>query len=62
MKLKNGQIVMYMALGAIMALIGVYLRNRVSKTEKYTREELESDLSSLINEMEKDGILQQTTE
>lgn len=51
-----------MALGAIMTLIGVYLRNRVSKTEKYTREELESDLSSLINEMEKDGILQQTTE
>ena len=62
MKLKNGQIIMYMILGSLMTLFGMYLTKKLNKTEKYSREELESDLSSLIQEMEKDGILQQTTE
>jgi hypothetical protein len=61
MKLKNGQIAMYMIIGSLLTFFGMYLTKKLSKTEKYSREELESDLSSLIKEMEEDGILQQTT-
>jgi len=60
MKLKNGQIIMYMIIGSLLTFFGMYLTKKFSKTEKYSREELESDLSSLIKEMEEDGILQQT--
>jgi hypothetical protein len=52
---------MYMIIGSLLTFFGMYLTKKLSKTEKYSREELESDLLSLIKEMEEDGILQQTT-
>ncbi len=33
--------------------------NRFKRTETYTREQLESDLTTLVSDLEKDGILQQ---
>tara|TARA_R110001606_G_scaffold169376_3_gene314377 strand:- start:50 stop:244 length:195 start_codon:yes stop_codon:yes gene_type:complete len=58
MKLKNRQIVMYMALGAALTLVGMYINGKMKKVEKYSREDLQSELQSLVSDLEKDGILQ----
>ena len=59
MKLKTGQILMYITLGVVMTLIAMFTTNRFKRTETYTREQLESDLTTLVSDLEKDGILQQ---
>jgi len=50
---------MYITLGIVMALLGVFTTNRFKKTETYTREQLTSDLAALVTDLENDGILQQ---
>ena len=50
---------MFMAIGAILALTVVRLYGRVKRIEKYTRDELQKDLESLIEDLEKDGVLSQ---
>jgi hypothetical protein len=50
---------MYITLGVVMTLIAMFTTNRFKRTETYTREQLESDLTALVSDLEKDGILQQ---
>jgi|TARA_B110000305_G_scaffold217826_1_gene257484 predicted transcriptional regulator len=57
MKLKNRQIVMYMALGAALTLVGMYINGKMKKVEKYSREDLQSEIQSLVNDLEKDGLI-----
>jgi predicted transcriptional regulator len=57
MKLKNRQIVMYMALGAALTLVGMYINGKMKKVEKYSREDLQSEIQSLVNDLENDGIV-----
>ena len=49
---------MYMALGAALTLVGMYINGKMKKVEKYSREDLQSELQSLVSDLEKDGILQ----
>ena len=62
MKLKNRQIIMYMALGAALTLVGMYINGKMKKVEKYSREDLQSELQSLVGDLEKDGILEMIDE
>jgi predicted transcriptional regulator len=57
MKLKNRQIIMYMALGAALTLVGMYINGKMKKVEKYSREDLQSEIQSLVNDLENDGIV-----
>ena len=57
MKLKNRQIIMYMALGAALTLVGMYINGKMKKVEKYSREDLQSEIQSLVNDLEKDGLI-----
>ena len=57
MKLKNRQIIMYMALGAALTLVGMYINGKMKKVEKYSREDLQSEIQSLVSDLEKDGIV-----
>ena len=57
MKLKNRQIIMYMALGAALTLVGMYINGKMKKVEKYSREDLQSEIQSLVNDLEKDGLV-----
>jgi hypothetical protein len=50
---------MFMVIGAMLALTVVRLYGRVKRVEKYTRDELQKDLESLIEDLEKDGVLSQ---
>lgn len=59
MKLRNGQIIIFMAIGAALALILERLYERVKRVERYTRDELQKDLDELLTELEKDGLLSQ---
>lgn len=57
MKLKNRQIIMYIALGAALTLVGMYINGKMKKVEKYSREDLQSEIQSLVNDLENDGIV-----
>ena len=57
MKLKNRQIIMYIALGAALTLVGMYINGKMKKVEKYSREDLQSEIQSLVNDLEKDGLI-----
>lgn len=48
---------MYMALGALLTLVGMYINGKMNRVEKYTREELQSEIESLVDDLQKDGIL-----
>ena len=53
---------MYMALGAALTLVGMYINGKMKKVEKYSREDLQSELQSLVGDLEKDGILEMIDE
>ena len=57
MKLKNRQIIMYMAFGAALTLVGMYINGKMKKVEKYSREDLQSEIQSLVSDLENDGIV-----
>lgn len=59
MKSQNGQIIMYIVIGIIVALTVFRLYGRAKRVEKYTRDELQKELDELLTELEKDGILSQ---
>jgi predicted transcriptional regulator len=48
---------MYMALGAALTLVGMYINGKMKKVEKYSREDLQSEIQSLVNDLENDGIV-----
>jgi predicted transcriptional regulator len=48
---------MYMALGAALTLVGMYINGKMKKVEKYSREDLQSEIQSLVNDLEKDGLI-----
>jgi predicted transcriptional regulator len=46
-----------MALGAALTLVGMYINGKMKKVEKYSREDLQSEIQSLVNDLEKDGLI-----
>jgi|TARA_B110000093_G_C12644310_1_gene275548 predicted transcriptional regulator len=46
-----------MALGAALTLVGMYINGKMKKVEKYSREDLQSEIQSLVNDLENDGIV-----
>tara|TARA_R110000737_G_scaffold216326_1_gene232810 strand:+ start:341 stop:520 length:180 start_codon:yes stop_codon:yes gene_type:complete len=48
---------MYIALGAALTLVGMYINGKMKKVEKYSREDLQSEIQSLVNDLENDGIV-----
>lgn len=48
---------MYMALGAALTLVGMYINGKMKKVEKYSREDLQSEIQSLVNDLENDGLI-----
>lgn len=46
-----------MALGAALTLVGMYINGKMKKVEKYSREDLQSEIQSLVSDLEKDGIV-----
>jgi hypothetical protein len=59
MKSRNVEIIMFMAIGAILALTIARLYGRLKRVEKYTRGELQRELEGLIEDLERDGVLSQ---